>query len=44
MGSVDINVRKGESSKIFLIFFFLTMFENYISKAIEKTKTHLVFE
>ena len=41
MGSVDINVRKGENSKIFL-FFFLTMFENYISKAIEK-KTRLIW-
>ena len=40
MGSVDINVRKGENFKIFL-FFFLTMFENYISKAIEKNQTHL---
>ena len=37
MGSVDINVRKGENSKIFLFFFF-TMFENYISKAIEKNQ------
>ena len=35
MVSVDINVRKGENSKIFLKIF-LTMFENYISKAIEK--------
>ena len=44
---IDINVRKGENSKIFLkkFFFFLTMFENYISKTIKKkTKTHLVFE
>ena len=37
MGSVDINVRKGENSKIFLNFF-LTMFENYISKVIEKNQ------
>ena len=36
MGSVDINVRKGENSKIF--YFFFTMFENYISKAIEKNQ------
>ena len=39
MGSVDINVRKGENSKIFLVFFFfLTMFENHISQAIEKNQ------
>ena len=42
---IDINVRKGENSKIFLKIFFLTMFENYISKTIKKKpKTHLVFE
>ena len=35
MGSVDINVRKRENSKIFLKNF-LTMFENYISKATKK--------
>ena len=37
MGSVGINVRKRENSKIFLYFFF-TVFENYISKAIEKNQ------
>ena len=36
MGSVGINIRKGENSKIFL--FFSTMFENHISKAIEKNQ------
>ena len=36
MGSVDINVRKGENCKIFLNLF--TMFENCISKAIEKNQ------